>query len=190
MPLLLICPLACAATLHEQLLEVAKKSDRVELTWRPELGVEVAGIVALKRVYAGPAIDDLMAHIEFIDDHPKEAAPPAEPGAIIVAIPNCCCTGSHLLRFIAHDQPISEVSFHHGTHLRSKLLNRGRDSVLTDSSQKWLQVQADWDADLVRIDEFASQRRSTQRPNHNAGSRTSSVDSPESETPSSLGPRG
>lgn len=165
--LLFLCQYVCAEpqTLHEELLQIAQQADRVELTWRPEMNVEAVGLVSLKKVYVGSAIAELVSHIEFIADQPREPDPepdpPVDPDAIIIEAPNCRCDGSHLLRFSLPGQVTIDVSFHHGTHLRSKLLYHGRDAYLTEASQHWLQSQADWEADMSKIEVLKREKEQT-----------------------------
>ncbi|WP_145928511.1 hypothetical protein OH491_24500 [Termitidicoccus mucosus] len=156
---LLLSGVASATTLNDQFRAIADGADRVELTWRPELGVESAGIVPLKKVYTGTAIQTLLSKITFEDDLPKKPLPPLHPGTVTIPRGNCGCSGSHLLRFWAKERMFAEISFHHGTHFRSKELNRGSDATLTDESQQWLQSEADWSADLAKIEEIKNKKK-------------------------------
>ena len=164
LPLILIAGVANAATLNEELRAIAVGADRVELTWRQELGVGAFGIGPLKKVYSGPEIGVLLSRVAFVDDLPREAEPPLPPGTIVAPLGNCLCAGSHLLRFWSGNRVLAEVSFHHGTHLRSKRLNGGRDAVLTDDAQKWLQAESDWSADARRIEEYEHHKKPNQAP--------------------------
>jgi hypothetical protein len=157
---LLICGVASGETLNQQLRAIARGADRVELTWRPEISVELAGLTRVKKVYTGDAIGILLSRLAFAADVPKaKKEEPPPPGTISIRIPNCYCDGTHLLRFFSHDRLIAEVAYLHGINLRAGTLDGGADAELTEESQKWLQAEADWKRDVEKIEELQRKKK-------------------------------
>jgi hypothetical protein len=48
----------------------------------------------------------------------------------------CACSGSEIFEFYRKGESLLEASFHHGSHLRSAILNGGYDTRLTKSSRE------------------------------------------------------
>ena len=97
---------------------------------------------------------------------------------------------------ILNGVPVRDSSFHAGgysphEHLGGTWRLEGRKLVLQSGEKRYeTWVRPTTGGSDIQWDDLVYTKTPNQSPQHNAGSRPSSGDSPVSETPSSLGPRG
>jgi hypothetical protein len=161
--LAIVCS-AIGAPIRDQFRAVVVASDRIVVSWHPSVRVETLGISRVKKIYQPLEFPELLAHVDF-----KEQAPPVteiiDGEVITIPVVNCGCVGSHFITFWKDDEVIAQMTFHHGTHIRSKLLSAGKDAVLTPAAQEWFAAQIGWNADVQKIE--SAQKK---MPNRVAGS--------------------
>ena len=158
-PFLLFTVVCCGASIHDQFVSALEDADLIVIEWRDYPEVSALGIRREKVRYEGAdRIRFFLSHVQFEAD-----LPPREPVLSLVestpdgviSIPrtrHCRCEGSHLIRAYRGKRLITEFSYHHSRHLRSTLVDGGRDVDFTEVSREWLKAEIDWNHDFSLIE--------------------------------------
>lgn len=155
---LVLLTAAGAESLNSQLRAIASGADCVELRWRPQFPVEIAGVAPLKKVFINEEIEQLLSKLTFVADLAPKDPNPVPLGPDTIPITNCGCDGSQILRFLSKNKVLAEVNFLHGINLRSKALNHGHDAELTEESQEWLKGVLDWKRDFEKFETYRQKK--------------------------------